>query len=82
MRIINIIEVINGVPSINQSFGVYDEQLSEEIVKEAENLFIKLIKENSLDEDEEDIESAIEDGYWETEFQQYYSVHIIWSEIN
>lgn len=82
MRIVNIVEITNGVPSINQSFAVYEEQLSQEVVEKAEELFKELMEINNQDElQEEEINKALKDGFWETEFQQYYSVHIIWSDV-
>jgi len=46
MRIINVLEIINGIPNSIESFPIYEEQLSEDVVEQAENLFIQKINEN------------------------------------
>jgi hypothetical protein len=80
MDIINVIEVVdNGVLGI-KSFIVEDEQISGEVVEEAERLFIKKINENlgiggELTAGEE--EKAVEDGWWED--GSGYAINLIWS---
>ena len=89
MRIINVLEIINGIPYKIESFPIYEEQLSEEIVDEAEKLFLKLIeenrksllKENLSEEDIEDTEEYyLDEGVYDN--KNGYELYIIWSEIN
>lgn len=89
MRIINVLEIINGIPSEIKSFPIYEEQLSGEIVDEAEKLFLKLIEENRkplLEQNlsEEDIEDTeefyLDEGIYDN--KNGYELYIIWSEIN
>jgi hypothetical protein len=82
MRIINIIETatdtaINGGIIGIESFGVYEEQLSEDVVQEAENLFRQKAIENGANED--DLDDAIEDGYYTN---GSYTISIVWSYLN
>jgi len=81
MRIINIIEIgsdtaVGGGIIGVESFGIFEEQLSEDVVESAENLFKDKAIENGADED--DLDSAIEDGYYTN---GYYTISIVWSEI-
>lgn len=67
MRIINIIETatdtaINGSIIGIESFAVYEEQLSEDVVNQAENLFRQKAIENGANEDS--LHYDIEDGYY------------------
>ena len=48
MRIVNILEIINGIPQSIESFPIFEEQLSEDVVEKAELLFIQKINENIL----------------------------------
>ncbi len=77
MRIINVIESVFETPvlSIN-SFGIFEEQLSQDVVKQAEILFIKLAVDNGAIEI--DAEACIEDGFYNN---GYYTVSIVWSNI-
>jgi len=45
MRIINIVEQLNGIITQILSFPVYEEQLSQDVVDEAENTFKQIINE-------------------------------------
>lgn len=82
MRVINIIEVVeNSVVGI-ESFGVFEEQLSQEVVDQAEELFLKKIEEfigEPLNDD--DRERYLEDAYYADGTKGYYSVCISWSYI-
>jgi hypothetical protein len=85
MRVINVIEVYGGIIDNLESFGVFEEQLSDDVVETAENHFKKMIKEKGVDGLEEDeieeaIEDAIENGTWESPNGKY-EISIIWSEI-
>jgi hypothetical protein len=81
MRVINIIEsatdttISGGIIGV-ESFGIFEEQLSEDIVQVAENTFRDKAIENGADED--DLDSAIEDGYYSN---GSYTISIVWSEI-
>ena len=80
MRVINIIESVgkNNIVSV-ESFGVFEEQLSQEVIDQAEALFIAKATENGWnDDDYNDIESFIEDGSFHN---NDYSVSIVWSDI-
>jgi len=81
MRVINIIEsatdttISGGIIGV-ESFGIFEEQLSNDVVESAENLFKDKAIENGADED--DLDSAIEDGYYSN---GSYTISIVWSEI-
>ena len=82
MRIINIIETatdtaINGGIIGIESFGVYEEQLSEDVVQQAENVFREKAIENGADEDI--LDDAIEDGYYTS---GSYTISIVWSYLD
>lgn len=89
MRIINILEIINGIPNKIESFPIYEDQLSQEIVHKAEKFFLQLIEENrkpllNEDLDLEDIEETeefyLDEGVYDN--KNGYELYIIWSEIN
>jgi len=79
MRIINVIVSTknqNPVVSID-SFGVFEEQLSDEVVEQAEKLFIqKAVSE--LGVDEVDAEDSLENGYID---DGLVTISIVWSDI-
>ena len=82
MTLINIIEIGSdtaigcGIIGV-ESFGIFEEQLSEDVVESAENLFKDKAIENGADED--DLDSAIEDGYYSN---GSYTISIVWSSLN
>ena len=76
MRIINVIEVFNGVVQEIKSFGVFEEQLVDDVVKEAEADFTKKAIEHGAIECEMDL--YIEDGGY---YGQEHAVVIAWSDI-
>ena len=82
MRVINVIECVeNNVAGIT-SFGVFEEQLSQEVVEKAEEHFLKLVEEFIGEPlSEEDKERYLEDAYYEDSTKGYYYVCIIWSDI-
>jgi hypothetical protein len=85
MRIINVLEIINNIPSKIESFPIYEEQLSQEIVDKAEELFIKLIEENRnkqerLSLSEKDKDFYLSEGIYDDKYG--YELYIIWSDIN
>ena len=78
MRIINVLEIINGIPERIESFAIYEEQFSQDIVERAEQFFMSLAIENGyMDFDNEFIldEGNYDDG-------NGYEIYLIWSEIN
>ena len=94
MRVINIIKIKNGVVDEITSFGIFEEQLSQDVVDEAEADFIAKAKEIGFDvnnreeeEDEDDLISELLDfGYFEKNtsndvFPEPQSVCISWSDI-
>lgn len=82
MRILNVLEIEGDVPNIIESFPIYEEQLSQEIIEEAELLFIEKINELIYPEvlSDEEQEYYIEQG----SFYDHSScnVFLIWSNIN
>ena len=84
MRIINVLEMMGGIPEFIQSFPIYEEQLSEEVVEQAENFFISRIHEFYTFEDDENkeqiIQDAIDNGSFET--SEGVEIYIIWSDID
>lgn len=76
MRIINILEIINGIPSRIESFAIYEEQLSQDVVERAEQFFISLATENGHEGDDEFI---LDEGNYDD--SNGYEIYIIWSEI-
>jgi hypothetical protein len=82
-RIINVLELLNGIPSQIESFPIYEEQLSEEVVKQAEKYFLDLVKEHnqsidgSLEFDEDWEEDILDNAYYSDD--NGYEVYIIWS---
>jgi hypothetical protein len=81
MRIINVVEQLQGTITQILSFPVYEEQLSQDVVTEAENLFKGIINEvTGIDPDSEDMEMIIEDGYYTDD--NGWDVSLVWSETN
>jgi len=84
MRIINVITMDAGVIDNVHSFAIYEEQLSNEIVQQAEELFLIKAREFGYDEQEEDQMSEddlLSEGWYESENGTYPSVSIVWSEV-
>lgn len=78
MRIINVIISTNQNPVVSiDSFGVFEEQLSDEVVEQAEKLFIqKAVSE--LGVDEENAKNSLENGYID---DGLVTISIVWSDI-
>jgi|LauGreDrversion4_2_1035121.scaffolds.fasta_scaffold2427238_2 hypothetical protein len=77
MRILNVVEMLNGKISQILSFPVIEEQLSQDVIEEAESTFGAVINEVTGLEDLDDIISEwyySDDNGWE--------LSIIWSETN
>lgn len=82
MRIINVLEIINGIPQSIDSFPIYEEQFSEDVVEQAETLFLQKINENIHPEvlSDEKQEFYLDEGTYDD--MNGYEVYIIWSDIN
>lgn len=81
MRIINVVEIISNTLDNIQSFPILEEQLSKEVIENAENLFKIFIKENSnLNLTEKDLQNYVDDGYFDD--KNGYIVYLTWSNIN
>jgi len=74
MRIVNVITIKHNVVDEIESFAIYEEQLSEDVVEVAEAYFTK--KALLLGTEESDMESAIEDGYF---VGANFSICLTWS---
>lgn len=82
MRIINVIEACDNTILGVESYGVFEEQLSDDVVEQAEESFRKKVLANGGPMDEEQLESYVEDGYFKDgDFGDIYSVSIVWSDI-
>lgn len=80
MRVINVITIKDGVVDDIESFGIFEEQLSDEVVAEAEKKFIDKAKELGYVSDDNDLidDDLIDDGYFQIANA---SVCISWSDI-
>jgi len=76
MRVINVVVIKEGVIYNIDSFGVFEEQLSQEVVDKAEAKFKELCEEWGALED--DLDFYIEEGYYAG---GNFSVCISWSDI-
>ena len=92
MEIINVITIVNDVIDDVESFAVYDRDLSDEeievaeskykeSVEAAENKFLRKAKELGWTEEEISKADLLDEGHYETEFQQYANVNICWTRI-
>jgi len=85
MRVINVIVIKDNALYDIQSFGVFEEQLSQEVVEKAEKAFVhnalKLtgMREEDFNDTFGDMDCFIEDGIFAN--STYYSVCLTWSEI-
>ena len=87
MRIINVIEIVdNNVQGIT-SYPIHEEQLSQDVVDEAEADFkTKAIENGCIAEDEDEWDEIIGDGYWSSDpFKSAagnYTVNLVWSYVD
>lgn len=80
MRVINIVETEDNTVLGIDSFGIFEDQISDDVVKQAEELFLSRIRENGfISEDIEEIDDILDNGYWYNGIG--YTANIIWSEI-
>lgn len=82
MRIINVISAENGTVIDIESFAVHEEQLSNDVVEEAEKLFRKKILELNPELDDDDIEEIIDDGFYEYENETICGISLVWSYVD
>ena len=82
MRIINVLEIRRGILSTPESFPIFEDQLSEEIIEKAELFFIDKINENIAPEvlSDEEQETHIENGFYQN--MNGYEVYLSWSNVN
>jgi hypothetical protein len=78
MRVINIIEIVDNNTQGIESFAVWEDQLSADVVDKAEELFIAKARENGFDGGRFDGADIIENGYYQN---GNYSVNLVWSDI-
>ena len=76
MRIISVISIADNNTQDIESFGIFEEQLSDEVVEKAEAEFVKRAKEIGMNE--WDAEYYTEEGFYE---KGVYAVNLVWSEI-
>jgi hypothetical protein len=83
MRVVNVITNVDNAVKDIESFGVFEEQLADDVAKEAEDCFVKKLREfiNGDETDEQLIEDAIENGYYEDSTKGYFYICIVWSYI-
>lgn len=78
MRVINVVRIKEGVVDSIESFGVFEEQLVNDVREAAEKEFLRQAKELGFNGDEEDEEELLDNGYFEI---MNASVCLIWSDI-
>jgi hypothetical protein len=79
MRVINVVKIKDGVVDDIESFGVFEEQLVDDVVEVAEKDFLNKAKELGANTEDEDVEEELlDDGYYEIANA---SVCISWSDI-
>jgi hypothetical protein len=79
MRLINVIVIKDNLLDSIETFPVIDDQLSSEVVEQAENYFIEQCKLNEPNLDSFNFESFIEDKYFSKE---NISICLTWSNIS
>jgi hypothetical protein len=77
MRIVNIVRVKSGIPMNIDSFPILEEQLSEDVVNEVEELFIEMVEKFVPNLSDEDRDAYLEDGFFSDEIGN--EIYIIWS---
>ena len=79
MRIINILQIISGIPNQIESFPIFEEQLSQDVVEAAENCFIEMIYgkdwKNVINEEEKEL--LLDEANYDD--HNGHEVYIIWS---
>jgi hypothetical protein len=80
MRIISVILVSQGIVHSIQSFGIFEEQFSHDVIKKAEKLFELECRQLSDYITDDEMEEYIENGYFDSE-SNFMSVNLVWSDI-
>lgn len=80
MRIINIIDEIDGVIHSVNSFPILEDQISEDQVENAENFFFECLEQRNIKIEDDDKSYILEDGYYNDD--NGYSISIVWSNVN
>jgi hypothetical protein len=78
MKIINVIEITNGIFEDIKSWVIVKDKDESIMVSKAEKFFSDCIKENAPMETDEDIECHIENGYFD---EGGYEIKLTWSTI-
>jgi hypothetical protein len=78
MRVINVIYVKNGEVEEVTSFGVFEEQLSDDVVEQAEEKFKEYVRSSEPEVSDEDLDMYIEEGCYSG---VNYGYSIVWSDI-
>lgn len=89
MRVINVITNKDNILDEIKSFGIVDEQLSNDVVQEAEDYFNNKIREVAThmtpEELDDNMEIYLEDAYYSHEndgaFSENVYICIVWSDI-
>ena len=82
MRVINVVTCVENCVKDIESFGVFEEQLSDDVVKKAEECFIKKVEEFIGEPlSDEDKEAYLDNAYYEDGTKGYYYICIVWSDI-
>ena len=76
MRIVNVVVIKEGVIDNMDSFGVFEEQLSQDIIDKAETLFTEKCIEWGAEETDMDI--YLEEGYYAG---GNFSICLTWTDI-
>lgn len=85
MRIINLVTIKAGVVDNIESFAVWEEQLSDDVVKVAEKRFLEIAKELGWNPDDhycDNEDDLLSEGYYECETGTWDSICITWSDVN
>jgi len=78
MRIISVIEIKDGNVHNIDSFGIFEEQLSQEVVDKAEMLFIEKIRDYGCEAEDDELDEIIGDGYYDG---MNFAINLVWSQI-
>ena len=81
MRILNLLQIVDGIPTFIKSFPIYEDQLSEDVIEQAELTFLDLINKHVHPEvlSDEEQEILLKEGRYEDDDK--YRVYLIWSDI-
>jgi len=81
MRILNLLQIVDGIPTFIKSFAVYEDQLSEYVIEQAELTFLDRINEHIHPEvlSDEEQESFLEEGCYVHDDE--YGVYLVWSDV-